>query len=191
MPLDDLVAAIEKNAEAQAAAELEEARAESARVTAAAEAEAAVRRTEYLAQKERECWAEVQVVLVAARREASRAVLTAQARLLDQIFAAAAGRLSAAMKTKAFRIALPAHVREALAYIDGLSVVIRCPSAIADAVLAATAGGDNVRVEVDDGSPPGVVVSSTDGSVSIDNTLPARITRLRPDLAVEIMKGIE
>jgi vacuolar-type H+-ATPase subunit E/Vma4 len=78
-------------------------------------------------------------------------------------------------------------VQEALPYLDGKDVVVRCGASLADAVHAALQrDGRTIAIEIDESQGVGVMIAAADGSVVIDNTLPGRLARLRPRLATEI-----
>jgi vacuolar-type H+-ATPase subunit E/Vma4 len=52
-------------------------------------------------------------------------------------------------------------------------------------------GTKRLTVEGDAAAPPGVTVVTTDGVITVDNTLEGRLERLRARLAIEVLAGLE
>lgn len=190
MPLEQLVAALERDAEAQAQALVAKARTEAAAISAQAEERLSRRRREVLGAREVERRAAAELALADARRLARREVLDARHRLLDRVFAAARAAIPAAVKSQAYRAALPAHVAEALACIGGDPAVVRCHPALVRDVRRIVAKKDHVSVRRDAGLGVGVKVVTADGVVEVDNTLEGRVARLGPVLALEVLQRL-
>ncbi len=190
MALEHLLAALERDAAEQAQRLLANARTEAAKITGAAEERNARRRRDVIGAHEAEQRATAEVALAAARREARRQVLEARQRLLDRIFAAARGRLPAALRSDAYRAALPVHVAEALAFVGDAPAVIGCPRALAASIRKLVAGNGRLSVTVDAAVGSGFRIATTDGAVEVDNTLEGRLERLRPRLALAVLERL-
>ncbi len=187
MALGELISRLERDAEARvgevrakAQAQAEALLAEAARATEAhRERELGVRRVERRARLDRE--------LSEARQRAHAERLVGQHALLARVFAAARALIPEVAASPAYLEALPGHLAFALRYVEGMRVVVRCaPAFIAALQPVSDSRADVVLVE-DATLPPGVLISSADDSVFIDDTLGARLTRAQPRLAIELL----
>jgi vacuolar-type H+-ATPase subunit E/Vma4 len=188
--LHDLLAAIEQEGAAAAERTLQDARSEAARIIDHAEAEAEKQRTDYLTTQRATLDAEMQVAIASVRRRFMEAVLTRRCTLLDRVFAVAEEQLAETIESPAYRERIADHLAEAAAFLDGDAVTVQCPPAIARAVRNAAAKYPNVRVAPTASAVPGIVLSSSDGAVTVDNSLPARIRRSRARLSIEILRQV-
>lgn len=187
MALDHLLAALERDATAQAEALLAEARATAAAVTREADERVAQHRRDALAARESTVRESTESALAEARRESRRRMLDARQRLLDRAFAAAHALFPDAVNGACYRAALPRHVVEALEAAGHEPVVVRCRDALVPVVQPIVASQARVTVRGDPGVPPGMVVTTTDGTMEVDQTLDGRLDRLRTRLALEVM----
>jgi vacuolar-type H+-ATPase subunit E/Vma4 len=187
MALPDLIARLERDAETrgdeldrQANAEAEALRAEASRLLVQ-------RREQELTRRRTERRVRHEAALAEARRGARGARLTAQHALLERIFARARALLPEVASSAEYFALLPAHYAEARRYVEGVKLTVRChPSS---AIWLHGTDADATFVE-DAQAAPGVYVSAADGSVFIDNTLPARMQRLEAKLAVELLAEV-
>jgi vacuolar-type H+-ATPase subunit E/Vma4 len=62
---------------------------------------------------------------------------------------------------------------------------------LAESVRALVRDRPHLRVRPDPAAEPGVVAVSDDGALTVDNTLTARLRRLRPVLAGELIRRID
>lgn len=192
MPLDQLLAALERDATAQAERLLAEARATADRVTAAAAESIERRRGETLGAHEREQRAVVQATLSAARRAARRDVLQARERLLDRVFAAARSALPQALAHPTYRAALPERLAAALACVEaGGEAEVRVPAALAADVRTAVSGASRVTVRVDHDADSGFRLTTADGILEVDDTLETRLNAQRPRLVRDVLRQLE
>lgn len=186
MGLEELRAELELEARAQADALLARAREQARRIVAEAEAE-----------EEERFAREVTIAGEALRREAQREIgrkrhaareglLGAREALLERIFREAEARLPALSTSEAYRAALPAELERALSHVAGAAVV-ECAPSLAPLLEAALGGRAGVKVAPEPSAAPGFRVRAEDGRVEIDATLPTRLARLRPELAVEAL----
>jgi vacuolar-type H+-ATPase subunit E/Vma4 len=189
--IDALLAALRGEAEAQARQALADAEQEAARLRAASAARIAARRNAAVQARRRALRADDAGALAAATHEARAAVLTARERLVERVLAEARRLLPAALDAPEAGPVVERLVVEALAYVPHGEAVVRCSPGLLERARAAAAGRSAVRVAADPDLPAGVLVRAADGSVAVDNTLGARLERLRPALAIEIVRGVE
>jgi vacuolar-type H+-ATPase subunit E/Vma4 len=67
---------------------------------------------------------------------------------------------------------------------------VRCPSAFAPLLQATIARHDGAELVIDDSVGPGVVAEAADGSLTVDDTLAARLGRAEPRLAIELSRKL-
>jgi vacuolar-type H+-ATPase subunit E/Vma4 len=191
LALDQLITALEEDAGNQAEAELEQARAEAARIATHTRDQIVRRRAEFLVRLEADLREETEIELVEARRRSRNIVLGARQRLLDKVFAEAAARLPGLLDDAAYKAALPGDLELALSYVGEDAALIRCTPSLASTLQALTAGRVNTNLKPDPGVGSGFLVDSADGNVTIDVTLDARLDRLRPLLSLEVLKELD
>ncbi len=191
MALDDLLAALERDATAQAEAVRAEARGAADRIARETDARLAGRRRDVLEARAEALRAAAAVALGEVRWRARAQVLAAREELLDRLFEAAASRLPAAVRGADYRATLPGRLHEALSYLGDEPAMVRCPSALAATVRAALAAEARCTVAPDDAVGSGFRAATTDGTVEIDETLEARLAELRPRLAIEIQRRLD
>lgn len=184
MALADLIARLEREADARVSALEATAAAEAAALEAEAARTLAARRAHELTERRKARRARLDAELAQARREVRGAVLTAQHAVLAQVFARARGLLPALGRSPDYLAAVPAHFEEARRFVEGLEVVAHCTPEVA-ARLAGARGA--LQLEVEALASPGVVLRATDGSVVVDNTLAARLAQFEARLAVELL----
>ncbi|HYL56630.1 MAG TPA: V-type ATP synthase subunit E [Gemmatimonadales bacterium] len=187
MALDHLLAALERDATAQAEALRTEARATVAAVTREADERVAQRRRDALVSREAAVRQSTESALADARHASRRRMLDARQRLLDHVFAAAHVLFAEAVNGAAYRAVLPHHIAEALEAAGDEPALIRCPEALVPVVQPIVASQARVTVRGDPGVPPGLVVTTTDGAIEVDQTLDGRLERLRARLALAVM----
>jgi len=187
MALADLIARLEQDAASQVEAIRRKAGDEVRAIEVAAEQALSARRAAHVGRRRAERQAALRRQLAEARRSARAHELEARHALLARVMDRARTLLSDAAGTPAYQHALPAHLDEALSYLEGVACRVRCPSSCAAPLGAAAARHQGVSVEVDESIGPGFIVEALDGSVSIDNTLPARLSRVEGRLAVELL----
>jgi vacuolar-type H+-ATPase subunit E/Vma4 len=184
VPLDALLATLEREAVAETERLVAEARARAAAVTAEADASGARRRAEVLARREAEQQAALQRNLAGARREARATVLAARERLLAQLFAAVRAALPAAAAGSGYRDALPADLERALTFVGARPVVARCAPALASELARLAKANGRLTISPDPTIAAGFRLVTTDGALEVDGTLEGRVERLRPRLAL-------
>lgn len=191
MAIEQLLATLEREGKEDAERVVADARAEAARLRAAAEEDLDRRRRDRVEPEGRRLRAEAAAALAVARHTARRAQLLARDRLLERIFAAARELLAAAAGSEAYRRTLGRRVEEAASYAGDSPAVLRCPPALAHTLAPVVASLLNLTVEPDAGAPPGFSITSADGAVSVDQTLTGRLAQLAPQLAIDLVARLQ
>jgi len=187
MALPDLIARLERDADAQVEAITRRAKAEVRALDAAAAEAAAGATASHLEQQRLERHAEHIADLARARRRARAEELDARRALLARILERARAGVEEAGASPSYAAALPAHLDEALSYLEGRDVRVRCRTSDAAVLRSIAAGRGHVELAVDDAMGPGLIAEAADGSVVVDNTLAARLTRMERSLAIELL----
>jgi vacuolar-type H+-ATPase subunit E/Vma4 len=191
--LEELIGRLERDAAARIAAIEARAKAEVDAIEASA-AEAAARVSEEtLADRRAQRRARLDRELSEARHAARADELRAQHALLARVMDRASALLlrEDLDRDESLLRALPARVADALRFVEGRAAGIRCRPAVAPAIRSATAGQAGITVEEDPSMAPGFSVAAEDGSLEVDDTLPARLQRLRPRLLIELLAEVE
>ncbi len=184
MALEELLAALTHEAEAEAERFRAEARAETAALHAAAERKFESERDAALGVQGTEQEGALQMALAAARLEARHAVLQAREEVLDRLFLALQGACPAAVERQGYRDSIPPRVARALACFDvSEPVILTVPATLAEAAHAATSGEPRVTVVVADDAGSGLRFASSGGAVEVADTLESGIARNRASLA--------
>ncbi|MFU8887558.1 MAG: V-type ATP synthase subunit E [Trueperaceae bacterium] len=188
--MSDLSALLEREASAEIASILAEARERASAEMAAAQTEA----EQLLAKRRRAAEAQRDAALVRARSaaqlEASALKLQAQHAALEQVFEHARERLAGLPgDAKAFKGVLQRLLVEALDDIgrDDVAVIETAPADVATVTALAKAAKVEAPVEVDEHLALGVRVRSKRHS-SVENSLTARLSALEGELAAEVSR---
>ncbi|MGE5834773.1 MAG: V-type ATP synthase subunit E family protein [Acidobacteriota bacterium] len=187
MALSDLIARLEEDATKEMQAIVERADADVQAIRAATERAIAGASAERLEGQRIERAANRDRDLARARRNARGEELKARHALLARVFSRARALAPETGASESYRRVLPLHLEEALSYVQGLRPRVRCQAAVASVVGAVAARHDGAEIVIDETVGPGVVVEAADGSVVVDNTLAARLARIEPKLAVELL----
>jgi vacuolar-type H+-ATPase subunit E/Vma4 len=191
MALADLLAELERDADAQIEAVVAEADAEAARVAGASARHLAARRDARLAEEQARLDADAARELRATRRETETALLVARRRALDRLFAAATRRLGEPAWIERSVEGLGERVAAALALAgDGEATVVIEPE-LGARLRALVAPRPEVRVEAREGTGAGFAVRARDGAVEVDDRWRSRLARLRPTLEIELARLLE
>jgi len=191
VPLGELLAALTREAERDAARLRADAAARATAIADGAAAQANRVRAAQLGERESQWRAEAERALGAARHAARAQVLAARDALLERVHAAVRARLPELVDDPAYRAVLSRDVRAALAYLGDEPVTLRCTPALADAVRALVADDARVRVEPGAAVGTGVRAVSADGAVEVDNTLEGRLDRLRARVSFAALHRLE
>jgi vacuolar-type H+-ATPase subunit E/Vma4 len=191
MALRELVLALERDAEARLAAVRAEARAAASQLRAEASTQLARRRSMDLATRAAELDTVAREAIDAARRGAASRSLAARAEALDAILASARARLATVVPDATLQRGIQRDAAAALEYLGETAAVVRCPPAWGPALRQSLAGRPGVRLEESDEVGAGMIVLASDRHIEIDATLDARLTRLWPALAIELLRAVE
>jgi vacuolar-type H+-ATPase subunit E/Vma4 len=189
MSLDALLRHLEDEAERNAARLRDEAESRAADILARAEADAARARTLHLDQVAAERRTEFERRVAATRAEARAGLLAVRARVLDRIFGQAAASLER-LPAREYEGVMGRLVTDAARYLEGEPAILRAP-ADAAAAIQRTVGRESGLTVESAAMPAGVTACTSDGRVLVDNTMPAILARLRPDLAIGLVSRIE
>jgi vacuolar-type H+-ATPase subunit E/Vma4 len=190
MALPDLIARLEQEAHNRVEAVHRDADAEVRAIEEEAERAVADAMSLHLAHEHAARHAVRERELAGARRNARARELEAQHALLARVVARARSLLYEAAASSAYGAVLPRHLDEALSFLHGLHPRVRCQSAFAPVLAAAIARSEGAILDVDEAIGPGIIAEAGDGSVIVDNTLAARLTRVEPELAVELARRV-
>lgn len=190
MALDELIAAIGRDAADEVRKELEQAEDEAATIRAEADDRLQRRREDALVRRERELRAETEVQLAVERRAARREVLFVRAELLERVFEAARRRLPDVLAEDRYQETAVEELERAVSYLGGRAAVLRCHPALVP-VLEATARAAGLQIEDDPDVGSGFVLASSDGGLEVDGTLERRLEESRATLALQIVRDVE
>lgn len=183
----ELIAILEKEAAAETARVLAEARAQAEQISAEARKEAEVVRESARHRVEAERKAAQTRAQSAAQLRASSLVLRAKDAAIAEVFEKAYAELARLAQDRgAYERLLPALVKEASSELTGRLVIEVNPSDADAARAAARELGLEAEVKPAAEVSGGVVVSTTDGRFTVQNTLASRLERVKPVLVTEV-----
>lgn len=182
MGLEQLLVALERDAQAQVEDVLAQGRAAADAIASRSAAALEARRRDAERIRDRGERELTERALTGARRDARRAVLTAQRDLLERVFTAVRHRLPAAAAGAAFAATVPGRMAAALAALGQEPAVIRCTPSLVPLLQPLVPAG-RASVAADRASGSGFTAATQDGAVVVDETLETRLERQRADLA--------
>jgi vacuolar-type H+-ATPase subunit E/Vma4 len=193
MAMKELIAALERDATAEAEENLERARRYGEELLADFGRESAERLERELEDHERELRARAVLDVAATRRVARNTVFTARDELLRQVRVAVDARLEGLCTDDCYRAGLEEELREACDYLPGGPAEVRCWPALAEPLSEAAGRLARTEVEVCEESSVGAgfIVRTGDGRAEVDARLATRVDRTWPDLALVVMAMIE
>lgn len=131
-----------------------------------------------------------QQTLARAAQQTRARELEARHEQIARIFARARQLIPQVASSQTYALALAAHLEEALSFLQGLRSRVRCQAALVATIRPLVEKYDGVTLEIDEAIGPGVVVETADGSVRVDNTLAARLSRTESRLASELARQL-
>lgn len=186
MAIEELLAVLAREAEAEASGLLAAAEAEATTI----EREAATRADrERSAASDRLADAEARAIrraLASAERSQRERTLNARARAVDRIFAAAEARLEQ-LTLERWRHRAADLAADTVRFLEGRPARLECPPEAVALVEPMLAGQSSVSVRSASTAAPGILGRTEDGAVTVDNTLPERLRRQRADLAIALV----
>jgi vacuolar-type H+-ATPase subunit E/Vma4 len=190
MALDQLLAVLSREAEAEADAIRGAAQADARSLLERCGAELTERRLQQARALEAERQNAIAFALVAARRAARRDELLARERLLNRVLRLAADRFPEAVRNPVFRATLPALVAQALECLADRPGTIRCHPGLMDEISRLLTDRPGVRLLADPACGTGFRLTSDDGPLVIDATLEDRVERLDRRLRQAILSRL-
>lgn len=190
MSIDALLSLLGRQADAEVNAVLAAAEAKARAILAAADAQVALRREQDAARVTDASRHAIARATTAAARRHRETWLRERERVIDRVLAEAS-RVLATASLERYQAILDAAVDETLRYLEGVPAVLRCRPDAASRVEGRVAGRAGVTVSPDAGARAGVAGEAADGSVVVDNTLTAWLTRRRPELAAALAARLE
>jgi vacuolar-type H+-ATPase subunit E/Vma4 len=188
--IDTLLATLEREAEAEIARVMDDARARVAALNAASDDRIAVERGALLGVREAKARAELERALAAARVAARGRVLAARTALLSRVFQKLEEQLPRVAESAEYRARLAAQIEQLMPFAGGQPVTVRCSPDLAPALRAAVKTNGRSRIQPDAGIAAGFRLTTGDGVLEIDATLEGRLERLRPELALEALGAL-
>jgi vacuolar-type H+-ATPase subunit E/Vma4 len=189
MALSDLIARLDQEAQSRVEAIQRNADAEVRAIEAAAEQRVQEITARALERGRAERHVGLERERAIARRRARARELEALHRQIRRILTRARALVPEVAASAPFIAALPAHLEQALLFVEGLQPRVRCQAACA-AVLAPIVARCGAQLEIDESVGPGVWVEASDGSVRVDNTLATRLARGESRLTIELARKL-
>jgi vacuolar-type H+-ATPase subunit E/Vma4 len=190
MSIDDLLSLVGRQADAEVNAVLAAGEAKARAIVAAADAQVASRRERELARLAGASRHAIACATAAAERAHRETWLRERDRVIDRVLEEAGQALAAADLAR-YEPSLETAVDATLRYLEGLAVVVRCRPDAAPLIERLVAGRTGVTVAPDADARAGVLGEAADGSVVVDNTLAAWLTRRRPELAAGLAARLD
>lgn len=204
MSLEGLLSIIEREGREEARRVVAAAREEAGRLERDAVERLERRREASTSAHAAELRARAAAEVAAVRREVRAEVLHARQALLERAFAAALSPELEETAVEAVRPGLPDALARALACVDPAGASVACAPALLEPARRALAGpSDSTSAGRAADAPPGAElradpelraglrVVSADGRVQVDLTLPGRLERGRPRLAMAALRALD
>lgn len=190
MALSDLISRLEQEAQSRVEAIQREADAECRKI--AADTERAVQETteRHLERGRAERHLSQARELALARRDARARELEALHAQIGRILTQARALIPETAASPAYVAALPAHVEEALLFVEDLRPRVRCQAAFAPVLRPLIERYDGAQLVVDESVGPGIVAEAGDQSVVVDNSFAARLARAETRLTIELARKL-
>lgn len=193
MGMDQLLAALEREAVAEVEEKLERAKAEAAELLTDCQAELAQRLDDQLRDRERELSVQIALEVARAQRAGRSEVLLARDGLLSRVREAVVGRLADLAQDSGYRARLPEDLREAVSFLAEGPAEVVCSFQLATPLAAAldALGRGDLTLREDPGLEPGFVVRARDGHAEVDARLATRLERMWPELSLAVLASME
>lgn len=191
MGLPELIAALERDADAEIHRIKEQARARAARIEAETHARIQQRRAERLATLEAALRRQGDEALARARRQLQTNIFEARARMLDRVFTRATEAFPDVVRRPAFDHVLRTSLETLLAAVGDEQGTIHCLPILEARVRNILQSRPGVSVQSRSDVGHGLRWVSREGRVVLDDTLECKLERLRTSLAITIMERVE
>lgn len=190
MAIDALLAALDRDVEAEVARLRTAAAAEAAALEADAAARIAADEASWAGALRAALEAEAALAVGEARRAARAEVLRARDALLARVLEATAARLRGALDGDEGAARLAVLVASARAYLGDAGGTMRCRPEFAAAVTRALAGEAAIRVEPDAAVGTGVVAHEASGRFTVEATLERLLAQRRDAILVRLAREV-
>jgi vacuolar-type H+-ATPase subunit E/Vma4 len=190
MAIEDILNALQDQAQADIEAVIGEAREHAALIGKQAEAEAAAIRENFSKQVERSARSKAAKTVNAARLEAKMTVSSAKGDGLEAVFSSAGEVLGNARSQEGYDRLFADLAAEALEGIEGDVVLHVDPQDEDRARATAQAAGVSASVETDITTAGGLVVEARQGRILRRNTLEDRLERARQFVQTDVAKAL-
>ena len=190
MALPDLVSRLEQEAQSRVLVVQQEAENAVRAIEAATEHAVSAFTAGHLDRQRDGRRAAQQRELALARHQARGAELEARRAQIARILDLARSLVPEVARSSAYLDVLPAHLAEALSFLEGLRPRVRCQADVAAVLQDTIARSPGAELVIDGSVGPGMVAEAADGSVVVDNTLVARLARAEPRLAIALLRKL-
>jgi vacuolar-type H+-ATPase subunit E/Vma4 len=190
MAIEDILNALENQAEADVAEIMAEAHAHAGLVRSEADAEAAKIHDNFARQVERVASSDAAKIVNAARLEAKMAVSTSRGDGIQAVFDGAVGELGRIRSTGAYPDLFARLAAEALEGLSGQVVLRVDPADERLAQAAANASGLIAEVRTDLDTAGGLIVEAEGGRIVRRNTFEDRLERVRGFVQADVAKAL-
>lgn len=191
MPGGDLDAELRATAKRTAEAILAEARATATELAAESDRAIGNRRERMIEAKKAEYTAKARRAIAVEKHAAMEAELLARTRLVERVIERVKARLAEIARSDTYQSTLPSELRQALQFVAGDGIEVRCSDELAKPVREALRDHPEIGVKPDAVLETGFVVTGGGGSVLVDGRLGTRVDRLAPSLAIEILSRLD
>jgi len=188
--LAQLIARLEREADARVAAIDAQASKELAEVVRARERVRSAVREDELTRLRAVRRARLGRELALARSRARAKTLDARRAFVARVMERVARLLPGALEDPSYLESVSRQTTEVLAYAPDRAVILRCAPPLATRLAALCTGDERVSLEADAACDAGVVLVAQDGSLEVDDTLRARLARMAGALAPLFMAEV-
>lgn len=190
MAINDLLAALARDARIEARQLLRAGYAERKRELAECREQIEALRKERLDEKRESLQADMRGEVAAQRRRSRLAVASAQERLVTRVLERVRQSFEDESTVARLRAAVAERLFEVLRYAEDTAVEIVCGPSLVDAVQGAMSETSGVDVVAEASVGTGWIVRSSDASLRIDDTLQARMEWLMPQIRMAIVDAV-
>ncbi len=193
MGMDQLIAALERDAAAEVEKNVQRARAEAAGGLVGCREELAQRLDDELQHRERDLRARIALDMARAHRAGHSEVLRARDVLLGRVRTAVGRRMEELAQDPGYVAQVADELRQAVGYLaEGPAEVVCRPQLAAPLAAAAGAlGRGDLSLREDPGLGTGFVLRARDGHAEVDARLDTRLERMWPELSLAVLAAIE
>lgn len=192
MALADLIKALEADVEAQARKILEDAKLHADRIAQESQDRVRSVRAADVGATERAARAAAARLIAETEHSVRSERIVARSAMLDAIFEDAAARLATVLEDARYLRSIPTQLRDAVSFVSPTAQLeIRCSPVLRDVIGGALQAGGRIRISADGSANNGFEVVAEGGRLRVDGTLEGRLTRLRPWLSIEVLRGFD